>query len=174
VVVAESVYALAIGTLFPTSCRHLTVWIAGAVEIGPEKVADLRVKQLEMVQAIVARVAGNGASLKNWCITVTTAVCGFAISVQRPLVALVAVVFILLFALLDAQYLRVERRFRDLFGKLRSEDWGTIPSFEIDLSNAPAVSYRSALLSWSIINFYAPLAVAVVIVVLISRCVYGI
>jgi len=144
------------------------------VEIGPDKIADLRVKQLEMVQAIVARVAGNGASLKNWCITVTTAVCGFAISVRRPLVALVAVVFILLFALLDAQYLRVERQFRALFGKLRSEDWGTFPSFEIDLTNAPHVSYSSVLLSWSIVNFYVPLAVAVAIVVLIARRLYGV
>jgi hypothetical protein len=89
-------------------------------------------------------------------------------------VALVAVVSILLFALLDAQYLRVERQFRGLFGKLRSEDWGTFPSFEIDLTNAPHVSYSSVLLSWSIVNFYVPLAVAVAIVALIARCLYGV
>ena len=90
-----------------------------------------------MLQAIVARMAGNEAALKNWCITLTTAVCGFAISLQRPLVALLALLPIAVFAMLDAQYLRIERRFRALFDRVRSEDWATVPSFEIDLSKAP-------------------------------------
>jgi len=36
---------------------------------------------------------------------------------------------------MDAQYLRVERRFRGLFDRVRSEDWGTLPTFEINLKN---------------------------------------
>src|SRR5690348_8711135 len=95
--------------------------------ISTDKIADLRVKQLEMVQGIVARIASYGANLKNYCITLTTAICGFAISLQKPLVTVSAVVPIVIFALLDAQFLRVERRFRGLFDQLRLEDWSTPP-----------------------------------------------
>jgi hypothetical protein len=126
-----------------------------------------------MVQGIVARMAGCGASFKSYCITVTTAVCGFAITMQRPLVGLLALLPIVTFALLDAQYLRVERQFRSLFDRLRTADWEVVPTFEIDLKNAPYSSYLGALFSWSIINFYASLALGVALVVLIARGIYG-
>ena len=142
--------------------------------IGPEKIAELRVKHLEMVQAVVARMAGNGAALKNWCITVTTAVCGFAITLQRPFVALLALLPIMIFALLDAQYLRGERRFRALFDRVRREDWGQLPSFEIGLKDVPRIAYWRVLGSWSIMVFYAPLAFAVAVVVLVAGHNHGI
>ena len=141
--------------------------------ISPDKVAELRLKHLEMLQSAVARMAGVGVSLKNYCITLTTAVCGFSITLQRPLVALLALLPITTFALVDAQYLRIERRFRALFDRVRSEDWGTFPSFEVNLKNAPRMRYGSVLGSWSIVNFYAPLALAVVLVALITGYLNG-
>jgi hypothetical protein len=141
--------------------------------ISADKIAELQVKQLEMVQAIIARVGNYGATLKNYCITLTTAVCGFAITLHRPIVALLALLPIIIFALLDAQFLRVERRFRGLFNGLRQEEWGILPKFSIDLMSAPPVSYWSAISSWSILIFYMPLAFAVTAVVLISEHAYG-
>jgi hypothetical protein len=141
--------------------------------ISPDKIADLRVKQLDMVQSIVARIASYGASLKNYCITLTTAICGFAISLQRPLVIVSAIVPVVVFALLDAQFLRVERRFRALFDQLRGEEWATFPRFAIDLHSAPHLSYWPVLISWSILVFYLPLAIAVTAVFLVSGGVYG-
>jgi uncharacterized protein (DUF486 family) len=153
--------------LFPLRC-HIS-----AVEITPDKIADLRVKHLEMLQTIVGRMAAYGATLKNYCLTVTTAACGFGVTLQRPLVALVALLPIIIFASLDAQYLRVERRFRSLFEQFRQEAWSTMPTFEISLKTAPKIRYWNVVVSWSIINFYAPLLVGVGVVVLISGCVYG-
>jgi hypothetical protein len=141
--------------------------------ISADKTAELQVKQLEMVQAIIARVGNYGATLKNYCITLTTAVCGFAITLHRPVVALLSLLPIIIFALLDAQFLRVERRFRGLFNGLRQEEWGILPKFSIDLTSAPPVSYWSAISSWSILIFYMPLALAVTGVVLISEHAHG-
>jgi hypothetical protein len=143
------------------------------MEVSPEKLAELRVKQLEMLQAAVARMAGAGVTMKSYCITITTAVSGFAITLQRPLLALLALLPITTFALLDAQYLRVERRFRGLFDRVRYENWGTFPSFEINLKNAPPVSFWGTLRSWSISTFYAPLAAVVAIVVLVAGYING-
>jgi hypothetical protein len=143
------------------------------MSISPEKLAELRVKQLEMLQTAVARMASVGVSLKNYCITITTAVCGFAITLERPGLALLALLPITTFALLDAQYLRVERRFRDLFDRARCEDWGTFPSFEINLKDALPESFYGAVFSWSIYYFYAPLAIAVAVVALVAGYLHG-
>jgi histidine triad (HIT) family protein len=141
--------------------------------ISADKAAELQVKQLEMVQAIVTRLANYGATLKNYCITLVTAVCGFAITLQRPAVALLSLLPILIFALLDAQFLRVERRFRGLFDRVRQQEWGTLPTFDLSNKSAPHVGYLPALRSWSILLFYVPLLVAVVVGVLIARPIYG-
>jgi hypothetical protein len=138
------------------------------------KAADLRVKHLEMLQTVISRVAGQGATLKNYCLTLTTALCGAGITLQRPGVALLSLLPITIFALLDAQYLRLERRFRGLFDTVRTADWGISPTFEISSASAPSSSYWAALFSWSIAVFYVPLAVAVLIVVLIARQIDGI
>lgn len=132
----------------------------------PDKIADLRVKHLEMVQGLITRMAGYGASFKSYCITVVTAVVGFALTLHRPAVAALALLPVLAFASADAQYLRVERRFRDLFNLIRKEGWETIPTFDINLRSAPAQSYVSAITSWSIVGFYAPLAIGVILAVL--------
>lgn len=143
------------------------------MSITPEKTAELRVKHLEMVQSIITRMAGQGATLKNYCITLVTAVCGFAVSLQKPGVALLALLPITIFWLLDAQYLRVERRFRGLFDKVRTEDWQMEPSFKIALADAPACGFWSASVSWSIASFYMPLALGVGAVVTVLKVTYG-
>jgi hypothetical protein len=138
----------------------------------PDKIAELRVKHLEMLQALITRMAGYGASFKSYCITVVTAVIGFAFTLHRPGVAALALLPVLAFAIADAHYLRIERCFRGLFNVVRQETWDTVPSFEINLKHAPAEKFLSAAKSWSIVWFYAPLAIAVFIAVL-GAWLYG-
>src|SRR4051812_40147796 len=124
--------------------------------ISAEKLADLRVKHLEMLQSVITRMAGYGASFKSYCITVTTTVIGFGFTLHRPIVSALAILPILAFVLADAQYLRVERRFRGLFNLVRADSWEQAPSFEINLQHAPAEPLLNAVTSWSILGFYAP------------------
>ena len=134
--------------------------------VTPDKIAELRVKHLEILQGLISRMAGYGASFKSYCITLVTAVIGFAFTLHRPAVVALALLPVVAFAVADAQYLRVERRFRGLFNLVRQEGWDTVPSFEINLQQAPAEAYLSAATSWSIVWFYAPLAVGVLLAVL--------
>src|SRR6266478_8136660 len=112
--------------------------------LPPEKLADLRAKHIEMLQTVISRMAGYCASFKSYCITVTTAVIGFAFTLHRPAVATLALLPVIAFAVADAQYLRVERRFRDVFNLVRKESWDVMPSFDINLASAPAQSFLSA------------------------------
>jgi hypothetical protein len=73
---------------------------------------------------------------------------------------------VIAFGIADAQYLRVERRFRAVFNAVRAEGWDVMPSFDTNLASAPTQSFLSAATSWSIVWFYAPLAIGVLIAVL--------
>ena len=101
--------------------------------LSADKVADLRMKHLELIQAIVTRIANYGGTLKNYCITLTTAVSGFAITLHRPIVALLALLPIVVFGILDAPFVRIERRFRGLFDTVRREDWAVAPKADRNL-----------------------------------------
>ncbi|MEH2498970.1 hypothetical protein V1294_005449 [Bradyrhizobium sp. AZCC 1678] len=140
--------------------------------VSAEKIAELRVKNLEMLQSLISRMAGYGASFKSYCITVTTGVIGFGLTLHSPAVAALALLPVLAFAAADAQYLRVERRFRALFDIVRKQKWDEMPPFDISLETAPPQSFLSAAISWSIVWFYAPLAIVVLLAVLGVR-VYG-
>src|ERR1019366_5262688 len=110
------------------------------MDLDSAKIADLRVKHLEMLQAVISRIAGQGATLKNYCITLTTAVCGFAITLEKPLVTLLALCPVTIFALLDVQYLRMERRFRVL---------GTSNNDDLVVGSTAVAARRSfSLLIW--------------------------
>jgi hypothetical protein len=139
------------------------------MQLSFDKIADLHMKHLELIQAIVTRMANYSATLKNYCLTLTTAVAGYAIAAKAPSILSLGFLPIVVFALIDSQYLRLERRFRGLYNHVRSEDWSVMPTFEINMVKAPAVSFASALFSWSIGIFYVPLAVGLGVAVLLSR-----
>lgn len=144
-----------------------------AMAISADKAADMRAKHLELLQVVIARMANYGATLKNYCITLTTAVCGFATTLGKPWAGLLALLPILICAYLDARYLCNERRFRGLYDKIRQEDWSERPSFDISLSTAPTEPYVSCLFRWAILGFYGPLAFAVLAVTIFAGVTYG-
>jgi hypothetical protein len=88
-----------------------------------------RIKHLEMIQAVVNRLAGNSFLVKGWAITVAGALFGFALTAHKGTVALVAAVPILAFWLLDTYFLRAERLFRALYDEVRLKDDRVQPFF---------------------------------------------
>ncbi|WP_139218939.1 hypothetical protein [Bosea sp. CRIB-10] len=124
-----------------------------------------------MTQVVVSRLAGSGASIKNYCLALCTAICGLSVALQKPAVFLLALLPIILFSALDAQYLRNERRFRSHFDKIRSEDWAVQTTF--DMSPAPSASFWSAFFSWSVITFYGALVGSIIGLTIIMRLAHG-
>jgi hypothetical protein len=131
------------------------------VTLEPEKIADLRVKHLEMLQAAISRMATQSASSKGFCITLTTALLGLAVANKLPKLGVLSFAPIVAFALLDSQYLRLERRFRSVFESVAHGDWGTMPSFKLTPAPASEHGYWACFFSWSIMVFYLTLSVGV-------------
>lgn len=133
-----------------------------------------RMKHMDMVQAVVARLGGNGFVVKGWAITVAGAFQGFAVTRENGWLAIVGVVPTVLFWLLDASFLRSERAFRLLFEQVRTgkaEGFfmnATSPEYlkSLPQSDQDAVSWSGTIWRVTLAVFYAALAVSAVAVAL--------
>src|SRR5689334_23702519 len=74
--------------------------------------AEHVLKQLEWLQAIVTRMAGNSFLIKGWATTVAAGLFALAAKESDRSFAVLAAYPTLVFWCLDANYLRLERKFR--------------------------------------------------------------
>lgn len=72
-------------------------------------------KHLEFLQAVITRMAANSFLAKGWSIAFTTALLGLAVKEGGPYFALIGLLPVLVFAIVDAYYLALEKCFRDRF-----------------------------------------------------------
>jgi hypothetical protein len=130
----------------------------------PEPISEARIKHLELIQSVINRLVDSNGSHKNYCITLVTAVCGLAVSLHRPVVALLALVPVIIFAILDAQYLRLERRYRMLYEEVRCELPDKEADFRLSIAGIPSIPFSDTLRSWSISIFYLPTGLGIAVV----------
>lgn len=90
---------------------------------------DQRIKHLDLIQAVVSRLGGNGFLIKGWSLTVAGVFFGFAVERDEwPL--LVASAFLTaVFWALDTYFLRAERLFRELYRRVALMDPSIEPFF---------------------------------------------
>lgn len=125
---------------------------------------EMHMKHLEMLQSVISRMAGNSASLKNYCMTIAAAIIGFAAAIQKPEVLCYSAPLIIIFGVLDGHYLRLERAFRDQYNSVRRAGIAEKPDFAISPSWTAGHGILSGFWSWSVWLFYLPI-VAVFLVV---------
>ena len=82
---------------------------------------DNKIKHLEMIESIIERMAKNSFQLKAWGMTLVTAVGALGAREADKRFMLLAFVPIIGFWLLDALYLRQERRYRALYRSVREQ-----------------------------------------------------
>ena len=73
-------------------------------------------KHLEIMQGAITRMAENSRHCKVWCVTLVAATLVLVARTGEPRHALIALVPTLLFLVLDAYYLALERAFRNSYG----------------------------------------------------------
>lgn len=78
-----------------------------------------KLKHLDMLQAIVTRMAQNSFLIKGWSITLVGALLGLAVKDGPAAMVWVAMLTVLAFWLLDGYYLQQERIFRRRFDQVR-------------------------------------------------------
>lgn len=128
--------------------------------------SDQEIKHLEMLQATIARTAGNSSNLKAWTVTVLAGI--FALSskdADRRFVA-VAIAPAIAFWALDAYFLTLERRSRRLYDAVRRQEQ-VEPFSMATAAYAATHPYRSALFSPTLAAFYGTITFFVLILALI-------
>jgi hypothetical protein len=72
---------------------------------------------LTILQTVIGRMATNSTSCKTWCVTLVSAVVVIIADKGKPNYVWISVIPIVLFLLLDAYYLSLERQFREVYNE---------------------------------------------------------
>jgi len=125
--------------------------------LSADTAANLRVAHLQMVQAVIARMSGYSASVKNFAVTIVAGLLAFYSQRPDDRVFLFAALAVAVLLLLDAHYLRLEKAFRTQFDRLRLLPLSSPTDFVIECNDADKPSFGRVACSWSVSTFYAPL-----------------
>ena len=121
---------------------------------------------LTIMQSVINRMGENSRSCKVWCVTLVAATLVLVARTGEPQHALIALVPTLLFWILDAYYLGLERRFRSSYsifvGKVHNGKIATTDLFGVAPSGSEIGQFFWALFrSFSVLPFYASVALTV-------------
>ncbi len=124
-------------------------------------------KHLEIVQGVITRMADNSRSCKVWCVTLVAAVLVLVARTGEPQHALIALVPTLLFLVLDAYYLALERAFRrsydDFVCRLHCGQLAQQHMYNVKPTGMGRALVMRCLVSLSIYLFYLLVAATVIL-----------
>ncbi len=116
---------------------------------------------LTILQGVIQRMAENSRSCKVWCVTLVSAILVLVARTGEPHHALLALAPALLFFLLDAYYLALERAFRKSWeafvDKLHSDDLATADLYAVKPTGMGIGLVGACMRSFSVWLFYAVL-----------------
>jgi hypothetical protein len=125
-----------------------------------------RIAHLEMLQGVINRLASNSSLMKTLAGTITAAAIALYGTIDgAKFTLLVAVAFpVIVFWILDARYLAIERAYRNLYNAVRGEK--PVEKFSMNYRSefAGSESLFGSLVSWSIFWFYATILLAFTVI----------
>ena len=86
---------------------------------NPGSLADI--EHLKLIQNVITRMAGNSFLIKGWSVTLVAGLGAVAKSQNEAGVAWIAAGVVVVFAILDAFYLALERAYRDLYRRVAAD-----------------------------------------------------
>lgn len=116
-----------------------------------------RRKHLELVSAVITRMAGVSATAKGWSVTVAIAAFGVAVISSSWYLFLLGVLGLVVFGALDSLYLHNERKFRDLYDAIVRN---SVEPLAMDTKELSVHRKNKTYVSWSVLAFYGPLILA--------------
>ena len=117
-----------------------------------------RLKHLEFVQSIIARMHEASISMKRFAITSFALGGALARYLQDSVIVFLTMVVVIAFWVLDAKYLRVEREYRTLYDCVRVQPNTKPVSFDLKpVSNGRILVWE--LFSWFTFILYVPLII---------------
>lgn len=128
------------------------------------------IKYLEFIQNIITRMNKNSFQLKQWMITIVSALLALYANSSNIWYVVIVIIPVIMFWGLDAYYLLQERRFRDLYNDVvnsldKDTENNEIKIFNMDIKKyrKGRKSYINTLFSPTIRHLYLPIIAIYVI-----------
>lgn len=95
-----------------------------------------KVKYLEFIEGVISRMASNSFAMKGWMLTIVAALLAIYAdsNPKNPSYILIAIFPTVLFWFLDAYYLYIERKYRDLYKDV-NDDNPTVKPFDLSTNS---------------------------------------
>jgi hypothetical protein len=122
-----------------------------------------RGEHLKMIQEVISRLSTCSFQLKGWVVTLTAALVVFLKGEADPIYLFVPALPVIAFWLLDAWYLRQERLFRHVYDDVRRKEGVADFSMDTRPFRNTVGSLIQVALSRTLILFYGPVFLAVVL-----------
>ncbi|MFC7863694.1 hypothetical protein ACFU5B_07755 [Streptomyces murinus] len=117
-----------------------------------------KIKHLEFIQAVIARLGNNSFVIRGWSVTAGGALLALSVQAGKWQIAILAFFIGVGFWALDSSYLRRERMFRLLYGDVALFIPSRVPLFSMDTqAYQSAVGWRSVLVSSSVLMVHLPI-----------------
>lgn len=119
---------------------------------------ELKIKHLEFIQLVITRMNVNSFLLRGWSVTLVAALFAFAAKDTNIEYIIITYISTPLFWILDGYYLSQERKYRDLYNKIRLTNEGEI-DFDMNatIMNSNSNSWISSIFSITNLIFYGTL-----------------
>ncbi|MEA3009923.1 MAG: hypothetical protein QOJ91_1615 [Sphingomonadales bacterium] len=128
----------------------------------PDKLVDLRVAHLNMIQGVISRMSGFSAGVKNFCVTISAAIIAVAYQKQIPMLVWAAVAVVVIFCIMDTYYLGLERRYRELYEDVAARPFDQASNMSLKSERLNFSTCFRALRSNSVAGFYTLLLIGIV------------
>lgn len=121
-------------------------------------------------------MSSSSAVAKGWALTIATTTFGYAGTQSSGVVAVLGMMAVVLFAWVDARYLREERKYRLLFDAARNDAVGVYEMNATRYCNGliraecRSISWRKIVWSWSVRDYYGVMLLTGVALLLWLHC----
>ena len=130
-----------------------------------------KLKHLDMIQAVISRMASNSFALKGWAVTLMAGIFALASKDSDKMYFAIAFIPLIVFWFLDSYYLQQERLFRNLYNKVRIEENDKKIDFSMNVKvnnkdeiKKEKLSFFSCLFSMTEHLFYLPLCIVTLVI----------
>lgn len=137
--------------------------------LKPDKLADLRVAHLNMIQGVISRMSGFSAGVKNFCVTISAAIIAVAYQKHVPMLTGAAVAVVLIFCIMDAYYLALEKRYRELYEQVAERPIAEAVNMSLKAERIDFSTCFRAIRSLSVAGFYVLLLIGVVTLLILAN-----
>lgn len=133
---------------------------------------ETKVAHLQMIQAVITRMAGNSFMIKGWSVTLVAALFALAAANTNELFVYLAYFPAFMFWALDAYFLRQERLFQKLYDHVRGAEDGSVDfsmntePFEENVDGTWGVAWAHTLRL-----FHGTITATIIVVMLVTRFV---